>query len=95
MTGVVQGKAIVATDLIPFQQLLQHGKNALLVSYGDKSELAHALLKLIDYPEERRVLAEAVADVGGRHCWASIGRETRRCYEAALTGTQYAIAHAK
>ena len=35
MTGIGYGKAIVATRLPAFEQLLHDGENALLVAYGD------------------------------------------------------------
>ena len=85
MTGVTQGKAIVATSLPPFQELLQDGKNALLCDYGDASQLAAALLRLIHDPSLRRQLAaEAAALNLGEQMWRQIARQTVECYTAIL-----------
>ena len=86
MTGVTQGKAIVATSLPPFCDLLQHGRNALLCHYGDTSELASALLLLIDDPAVREKLAGASAALNlGEKMWQQIAEQTAACYESVLT----------
>lgn len=83
MTGVVQRKAVVATDLAPFRQLLRHEENALLVPYGDVPEMAKAFLRLIGDKEERLRLAAAIGELAGQEDpWTGIASETRRCYES-------------
>ena len=81
MTGVTQGKAIIATRLGPFQELLQDNKNALLCTYGETEELAAALLRLIDDPALRNTLAQGAASLNlGSEMWKQIATQTMACY---------------
>jgi glycosyltransferase involved in cell wall biosynthesis len=90
MTGLAQGKAIVATSLPPFLELLRDGENARTVNYGDARQLADTLADLIKDPEKRERLARAVAAMQlGARSWAQIGKLTVEFYEkikAAGTG---------
>ena len=86
MTGIAQRKAIVATSLAPFRELLEHGKNALLCDYGDTQGLASALRRLIDNPKLRHCLAEEAAALScGEQTWREIAARTRDCY-LSVTG---------
>lgn len=85
MTGITQGKAIVATSLPPFRELLQDGKNALLCDYGDAPQLAATLLRLVHDPSLRHQLASAAAALNlGEQMWRQIARQTVECYRAVL-----------
>lgn len=82
MTGLAQGKAIVATSLPPFLELLRDGENARIVNYGDTQQLADTLADLITDPEKRERLAHAVAaKQSGARSWAEIGKLTVEFYE--------------
>ena len=81
MTGVTQRKAIVATTLPPFREILQHGKSALLCKYGDTAELASSLLCLIKDPSLRAKLADEAATLShGSEAWRQIAAQTKNCY---------------
>ncbi len=85
MTGIGYGKAIVASRLAAFDQILRDGENALLVEYGDVDKLADALFELIREPGLRRRLGENARNShanGPR--WPEIARQTLTCYESAL-----------
>lgn len=83
MTGITQGKAIVATSLAPFREFLQDGKNALLCRYGDAAELASALLLLINDSALRTRLASASAALNlGEEMWKQIAAQTAACYQS-------------
>lgn len=58
MTGMAAGKAIVASRLPAFEELLRHEESALLVPYGETSEFAAELLRLMGDPGLRRRLSE-------------------------------------
>ncbi len=83
MTGIARGKAVVATALPAFEQILRHGDNALLVSYGDVTQFTAALLRLIGDPVLRRQLGSRLRD-GRLPLWTDIARSTCACYESAL-----------
>jgi len=81
MTGLAQGKAIVATSLPPFLELLQDGKNARIVSYGDTRQLADVLAELIQDLKQREQLARAVTEMQlGAKSWEQIGKLTVQFY---------------
>lgn len=84
LTAVGNGKAIVATDLPAFRELLRDGENALLVPYGDAQALADALRRLIRDPALRARLASRTLDLNYKLSWREIAEETRACYERLL-----------
>jgi glycosyltransferase involved in cell wall biosynthesis len=84
LTGIGNAKAIVATDLPAFRELLRDGENAMLVPYGDVQAFARALRALIADRELRSRLAERVAELNDGLSWAGIARDTRSCYERVL-----------
>jgi glycosyltransferase involved in cell wall biosynthesis len=85
MTGLSYGKAIIATDLPSFQEILENGKSALLVKYGDIEALRTALTQLIQGPDERaRLAAEASKISRAKFSWSAIAAKTRRCYLTVL-----------
>jgi glycosyltransferase involved in cell wall biosynthesis len=86
MTGIAQRKAIIATSLPPFRELLEDGKNALLCDYGDMGGLTSALQRLIDDPALRDSLANEAAKLSrGEQTWRDIAAQTRDCY-LSITG---------
>lgn len=85
MTGVVRGKAIVASALPAFEQILRHGETALLVPSGDVDALAASLLQLIGDAGLRKALGEHLRESQARiPRWADIARRTCECYRAAV-----------
>jgi glycosyltransferase involved in cell wall biosynthesis len=82
MTGIGFEKAILASALPAFEQVLQHGKNALLVPYGDIEGWASALLQLASNPDLRARLARKLTTTGPvGSCWTEIAHQTCRVYE--------------
>ncbi len=85
LTGIALGKAIVATKLPAFAELLQHDQNALLVDYDDAEALAAAIIRLVNEPATRLRLAEHLKELSsGDETWAEIALETKRCYSSVL-----------
>lgn len=84
MTGVAYRKAMVATNLPPFQELLRDGENAALVEFGDTQALARILERLVLNPTERARLQEGVAKCSSEVSWAEIARQTIACYETVV-----------
>lgn len=86
MTGVVHGKAIVASALPAFEQILSHESNALLVPYGDVDALAANLLRLIREPALRARLARGLRESNAAlPRWPEIARRTDECYRALIS----------
>ncbi len=86
LTGIVRGKAIVATRLPAFEQLLRHGETALLVDFGDVAGLAGALLRLIRDEGLRKELRERLAErQAGIPRWTEIAQRTCECYRGVVS----------
>ena len=85
-TGLALGKAIIASDLPVFRELLINGENALLVDPQDSDELACALIKLIQDSSLRNQLAEKVREMSfGDQTWSVIANKTLHAYERVLS----------
>lgn len=86
LTGAGYGKAIVATALPAFEEMLRHEHNALLVPCGDEAALASALLRLESDPDLRGRLGRAWrSSAANLPTWTQIAEQTARCY-ARLAG---------
>jgi glycosyltransferase involved in cell wall biosynthesis len=84
-TGLALGKAIIASDLPVFRELLIDRENALLVDPQDSDQLACALIELIQNSTLREHLAEKVRDMNfGDQTWSLIADKTLRAYERVL-----------
>jgi glycosyltransferase involved in cell wall biosynthesis len=91
-TGLALGKAIVATDLPVFRELLTDRENALLVPAQDADALAAALLELTGDPQLRERLAERVRAMEfGERSWLAIGEKTVAAYEQIAAGAARAL----
>lgn len=84
MKGMQSNAAIVSTDVGGLGEILQHGKTALLVEYGNVEGLAKQLLAALQDPERRNELASAAQhEVRTKLSWASIAADTIDAYRAA------------
>jgi glycosyltransferase involved in cell wall biosynthesis len=85
-TGLALGKAIVASDLPVFRELLTSGENALLVDPQNSAELGGALTKLIQDRVLREQFAQKVREMNfGDQSWLSIAKKTVQTYESVLS----------
>jgi glycosyltransferase involved in cell wall biosynthesis len=85
MTGIGYGKAVIASRLPAFEQILRHDRNALLAAYGDVEEWSRSIERLIADPALRRRLGESLR--GGSSAvpgWDCIARQTVACYHSVL-----------
>ena len=88
MTGIAQSKAIIATNLPAFSQLLRHNENGLLVNYGQVEEFAAAIKLLIKDASLRNRLGQtASSEYSGQNQWDEIASQTLACYQTALDRT--------
>jgi len=53
------GCALIGSDTAPVREILQHGRNGLLVDFFSKEQLADAVDDLLDHPRRRQALAAA------------------------------------
>lgn len=88
-TGLALGKAIVASDLPVFRELLTNGESALLVDPQDADALAGALLRLTQDAALRERLSGSVREMNfGNQSWLSIAGKTAQTYERVLSAPQ-------
>ena len=80
-TGLALGKAIVASDLPVFREILETRENALLVDPHQCEELAGALTEMIENRELREELAKKVSEMNfGDKSWLAIAKKTTQVY---------------
>ena len=84
-TGLALGKAIVASDLPVFRELLTDRENALLVDPQNSAALAGAMMELAQNAALREHLSSRVCamDFGDRS-WLSIAKKTSQVYKSVL-----------
>jgi glycosyltransferase involved in cell wall biosynthesis len=86
-TGLALGKAIVASNLPAFRELLTDRENALLVAPGDAPALAAALAAIAADANLRERLAARVRQMDfGEGAWRAIAQQTVAAYRAVLAG---------
>ena len=85
-TGLALGKAIVASDLPVFRELLTNRENALLVDPQDSVELADALIEMTQDRVLREQFAQKVREMSfGDQSWLFIAKKTIDAYESVLS----------
>jgi len=93
-TGLALGKAIVASDLPVFRELLSERENALLVDPLDADALAVAVSELLQDAALRAKLAGRVRDMNfGDTSWLTIAEKTRQAYTDVLSRNGELAAH--
>jgi glycosyltransferase involved in cell wall biosynthesis len=85
-TGLALGKAIVASDLSVFRELLINGKSALLIDPRDKDQFASALIRLAKEPQLRADLSSEIENLHfGDQSWEAIALKTIETYNKVLS----------
>jgi glycosyltransferase involved in cell wall biosynthesis len=82
------GKPIVATSLKGVQQILEHGKNGLLVRPGDAKALAAAVEELYLNRELGERLGNAARKNAPKYDWREINRQVVSVLERSAVGHQ-------
>ena len=84
MQAVAASKPVLASKIGVFDELLQDGKQGLLVPPGDPDALASALRQLVAAPERLLEMSRRMGALrDGLPGWPEIGRQTARIYAAA------------
>jgi glycosyltransferase involved in cell wall biosynthesis len=81
-TGLALGKAIVASDLPVFRELLTSRENALLVDSQNPDALGKAISELVQDQDLRKRLSRNVQEMNfGDRSWLAIAEKTIQVYE--------------
>jgi glycosyltransferase involved in cell wall biosynthesis len=85
MTAVAAGLPIIATNIGGFAEILEDGRNALLVPPNNDRALAEALVRVIDDAALRERLAAGSRELrSATPSWREIGRLTHALYEEVI-----------
>jgi glycosyltransferase involved in cell wall biosynthesis len=85
-TGLALGKAMVASDLSVFRELLTNEESALLIDPQDADQFAKSLLRLAHQPDLRDALSARIKEMQyGDRTWQSIAVKTVHTYNQVLT----------
>ena len=86
-TGLSLGKAIVASRLPVFEELLMEGETVLFANPNDPVELAKAIRKVLREPGLRSHLENSVQAMNfGERTWAEIAQRTEAVYRSVMEG---------
>jgi glycosyltransferase involved in cell wall biosynthesis len=79
--GMNAGKAIIATQVGGLREVLRDRQTGLLMEYGDRSQLAERLIRLLQDSEFRERLGQAAQmEIDESYSWKRIARRTLQCY---------------
>jgi glycosyltransferase involved in cell wall biosynthesis len=79
--ALAMGKPIVATDADGLLDILQHGRDALIVPKADPGALAAAIVRLIEQPALAATVAAGARVTGARYDIGVFVRKMERLYE--------------
>lgn len=85
LEGMSAGRAMVASDIEAFRDLVTHDESALLVRPGDEAALAAAIMRLVDDAELRRRLGAAAHARVARYDWPRVAEQHLDYYRKVLS----------
>ncbi len=83
--AVALGKAVVSTPYLYAEELLAEGRG-VLTPFGDRAEMAAALLRLIENEAERHQMRKRAYEYGRRMIWPEVGRRYLELFARAASG---------
>lgn len=83
--AMAAGVTVVAADVAGIRELVEDGREGMLVAPGRTSVLAHALRELAGDPERRAALGAAGRVAARRYDWETVTGEIEAVYEAAVS----------
>lgn len=88
LEGMAGGAAVVASDLVAFQAVLEGGRAGVLVPVGDSHALAAAVSDLLARPDRRAELVAAGREVVTRYDWDTVTQQILDVFETVATPGQ-------
>ncbi len=93
MAALKTARPILASRIGGFAELLQDGRDGILVPPGDVDALAAGITRLVTEPATRQAMAAALVELAGAiPSWRQIGETTAALYRSAITEKLPAIA---
>ncbi len=78
------GTPVVASDIAGYRDVVEHGRDGLLVPRGDATALAETLRDLALEPEHERELGRTAAHSAQRFAWPTIAGQLLEAYDDAI-----------
>jgi phosphatidyl-myo-inositol alpha-mannosyltransferase len=92
--AMAAGAPIVASDLDAFRRVLRGGRAGELFTSGDPDDLAAAIGRLLDDPQQRASLSAAASAAVRDYDWSKIARDVVKVYQAVMPADSAAPASA-
>lgn len=80
------GAAVVASDLVAFQRVLDGGTAGRVVETGSPTALAEAVVDLLGDEDERRRLIARGRARADQYDWSHVADEIQRVYDTVTLG---------
>lgn len=84
LEAMSRGLCVIASDAGGMHDLIENGRNGILVPLGDANALADAALAIIRDPGRASEMSRAAAVTARRYTWERVARETADFYRARL-----------
>jgi phosphatidylinositol alpha-mannosyltransferase len=79
--AMASGTPVVASDIMGYKGVIEHGRNGLLVDTTDRESYAAALVELMnDSKMRRKVIAEGLHDVYTKYSWDVVAGKIEQLY---------------
>ena len=82
------GTPVVASDIAGYRDVVDDGRDGVLVPVGDAVALGETLLELASDPERRTRMSEAARESAERFAWPNVAREVESVYQEALAAPE-------
>jgi phosphatidylinositol alpha-mannosyltransferase len=85
LEAMATGKAVVASSIFGYRQVVDDGRNGLLFSPGDRAGLAHAITSVLRDPALKKRLEENARQHALRYSWSVVVRQVEGFCEEVFT----------
>ena len=79
-------KPIIATDTDFFSEELENGKDAVLVEWGDKEDLARGIREIVTDANLRRRMSAELSFKRSLQSWDKVALSHATCYKGLVMG---------